>query len=231
MSTSQHSENLPGATRRVDPCYGAVTSSSVDAQTTSVSGENSEWSLWLWPLHGLQWYLAVLGSMPLRTKVITSTILSALSDIIAQSVEFSLGEGGAYDWRRVTALALVGCLLTGPGFHMFYEYLEVCLPLVGGIVGGRNLVLQVLVDQLAAMPVWLVGFFAVVQAVEIGKIDIEEIWLVMRRDFFPSLKLTWAVFPVCQLLSFGLLPCSMRVLVLNFVDIGYTAGLSYIKHK
>lgn len=72
--------------------------------------------------------------------------------------------------------------------------------------------LQVLVDQLGAQPVWLVGFFAVVQTVEIGTLDFVEIWVVMRRDYFPSLKLTWTVFPVCQLLSFGLLPCSMRVL-------------------
>lgn len=88
---------LAGATRRVDPSYGAVTPCSVDTKTASVSGENSGWSFWYGPLHILQWYLAVLESMPLRTKAITSTILSALSDIIAQSVEFSLGEGGAYD--------------------------------------------------------------------------------------------------------------------------------------
>jgi hypothetical protein len=44
------------------------------------------------------------------------------------------------------------------------------------------------------------------------------------------MKLTWAVFPVFQLFSFVLLPTKLRVLVLNVVDLGYVAALSFLKH-
>lgn len=198
--------------------------------TVPVSGASGWANLRCWPLRALRWYLAALENSPLWTTVITSTVLSAISDLIAQSIELA-GTGASYAWRRVFALALVGLLLTGPVFHYVYEYLEAVLPIVSGLRGFRNLVLQVAADQLIAQPVWLVGFFVVVESVEIGRVDFGEVGAALERGYFESLMLTWTVFPVCQMLSFGLLPSSMRVLVLNVVDIGYTAGLSYIKHR
>lgn len=193
------------------------------------------WRVWLWPVFAGRRYLAALDRTPLATKMVTAALLGALSDLIAQAIEargVGAGERAGTDWRRVWALAAVGGLLTAPLFHALYEWLERALPL-GGLSAGRrarNVALQLVVDQVVAAPAWLLAFFPMFDVAESGQWDGERIARGLRRDFLPSLRLTWTIFPVCQLLSFSLLPSNMRVLVLNVVDLGYTAGLSLLKH-
>jgi hypothetical protein len=193
------------------------------------------WRLWLWPVVLLRRYLRLLDASPLRTKVWTSAALGAVSDLLAQAIESARGadpDGPGVNWRRVFALAVVGAVLTAPAFHYLYDVLERVLPVgVGGAGGKVRAVLgQLAVDQLVAAPLWLVGFFGLFGAVEAGRFDGAEFAAKLRRDYVTTLKLTWAVFPVFQLFSFALLPSNMRVLVLNFVDLGYTALLSMISH-
>lgn len=193
------------------------------------------WRVWLWPVFFGRRYMAALDGAPLATKMVTAAVLGALSDLIAQAIEGRGGNAGervGTDWRRVSALAAVGALLTAPLFHALYEWLERALPL-GGLSAGqrtRNVALQLFVDQAVAAPAWLLAFFPMFEVAESGQWDGARIARGLRRDFLPSLRLTWTIFPFCQLLSFSLLPSNMRVLVLNVVDLGYTAGLSLLKH-
>jgi Mpv17 / PMP22 family len=122
-------------------------------------------------------------------------------------------------------------LLTAPMFHAMYEVLDMALPgSVKGWRAWRNTALQLAVDQFVADPIWLVAFYAMFSVFETGKFLPDQISAQIRRDFVPSLMLTWAVFPAFQLLSFVLLPTKLRVLVLNVVDLGYVAALSFLKH-
>jgi hypothetical protein len=164
--------------------------------------------------------------------MITSGVLGALSDVIAQAIERAHGRGqDDIRWRRVLALAAVGALLTAPMFHAVYEVLDKALPgSVKGWRAWRNTALQLAVDQLVAAPIWLVTFYAMFSVFETGQVLPDQISAQIRRDFVPSMKLTWAVFPVFQLFSFVLLPTKLRVLVLNVVDLGYVAALSFLKH-
>ncbi len=178
------------------------------------------------PRGPLALYMHLLARYPLPTKVVSSTLIMALSDVIAQKV----GGEEKLDWRRVLAMGMVGAILTAPLFHYLYEFLERWMPTKAGL---RNTMGQLAVDQLLAAPVWLVLFFPLVALVERG---VNEAALGQTRDgylrdFFPSLLLTWKIFVPSQAISFAFLPIATRVLALNVVDLVYTAALSYISHK
>lgn len=170
-------------------------------------------------------YFRLLEKRALQTKVVTSALLTLLSDLIAQTFE----QGGKliYDGRRLFALFLVGGVLTAPMFHVLYGVLESALPTGAGL---GNLFAQLAVDQLIAAPLWLVAFFGLVALFE-GRFETGRVVRQMERDFVPTMKLTWTIFPPVQLASFALLKPSLRVLALNVVDLGYTTALSYIKHR
>lgn len=189
---------------------------------------------WLWPMYLMKRYLALLDALPLRTKCVTAAFLGAVSDLIAQAVERAVGrdEERGTSWRRMWALAFVGAVLTAPVFHFLYEALESAIPVgVGGRIGVRNTAVQLFVDQVVVAPVWLVAFFALFGTAEAGRFEGDKVEAQLRRDFLKSLKMTWYVFPLVQVFSFSLLPSNMRVLVLNVVDLGYTAVLSLVKHE
>jgi protein Mpv17 len=192
-----------------------------------------------WLVWALREYVRVLERAPLRTKMLTAGALGAASDVIAQSIERAAGrsatdggEGGAaLNWRRVLSLAVVGAVLTAPMFHGLYDVLDKLLPCsVRGWRAWRNTVLQLAVDQLVAAPAWLIMFYGLFAALEHGALRVADVADQIRRDFLPSMKLTWTVFPVFQLISFAFLPTKLRVLVLNVVDLGYIAALSLLQH-
>ena len=171
-------------------------------------------------------YMKLLSRHPLPTKVVSSTIITAISDVIAQKVSGS----EVIEWRRVFALGLVGAILTAPLFHYLYEYLERVIPTKAGV---RNTIGQLAVDQLVAAPVWLALFFPLVAFVENGvtRAAFKQTRDGYTRDFAESLVLTWKIFIPSQAVSFAFLPIATRVLVLNVIDLVYTSVLSYISHK
>jgi hypothetical protein len=203
------------------------------------SASGSDWAsrrgIIPWLVSLAKGYVGLLDSSPLLTKTATSGALGGVSDLLAQWLESrrrkDSSEPWSIEWRRAGALAVVGALLTAPMFHALYEFLEHALPASAvGWKAWRNTAAQLAVDQLIAAPVWLLCFYAMFSTIEKGTFVVEDLKAQIRRDFLPSIKLTWTVFPVFQLISFAVLPKNMRVLVLNVIDLGYTAALSMISH-
>ncbi|KAI0565610.1 Mpv17/PMP22 [Gracilaria domingensis] len=95
-------------------------------------------------------YMKLLHSRPLLTKVVTSALISAISDLIAQAIDGN----SKVDVMRNVAFLLAGALLTAPIFHVAYDLFEHTIP--GTTV--QNVVLQVLGDQLVAAPLWGEGY-------------------------------------------------------------------------
>lgn len=192
----------------------------------SGDGGGGEGMDWRNPLAG---YMKLLDCYPLTTKIVTSGIIGALSDILAQRIS-----GTSYaeiSWRRVAALTIVGAILTAPLFHYLYERMEATIPTK---LGWKNTALQLAIDQLLGAPVWLAAFFPLVAACElapdantIAKISASQ----YANEFVPALLLTWKIFIPTQTFSFVCLPIRTRVLALNIVDLAYTAALSYLSHE
>lgn len=177
-------------------------------------------------------YMRLLEMYPLAIKMLTAAVIGALSDLIAQCVESSGSHWFSWlpmfvDWQRVSAFGIVAALLTAPMLHYLYEFMEQWIPVATH--SFRNTMLQVVVDQLVACPIWLLFFFPLVSVFE-GEFNFDNIVAQVRRDYYPSLKLCWIVFPVAQWCNFTLLPSNLRTFAVNVFELGYTAGLSYIKH-
>ena len=65
------------------------------------------------------WYLVLLKNYPIRTKAITSALLCATGDIIAQvSFEESI------DIVRVCRMSFLGGVLVGPTLHYWCVYIH-----------------------------------------------------------------------------------------------------------
>lgn len=155
------------------------------------------------------------------TKMITSGLLSVVSDIFAQRLG---SDKKKFSIRRAFSLLAVGALLTAPMFHYLYAAFEVIKP------RGLRVGVALVMDQLVAAPVWLVLFFTMVSAFE-GVREWKTIDNQIRRDFIPSIKLVWLVFPAVQVVNFSLVPVRLQVLVLNVCDLIFTAALSWIQHR
>lgn len=169
-----------------------------------------------------RFYLRMLEEHTLVTKVITSAVLSSLSDLIAQKLE----SNERIDVLRNVAFFLTGAVLTAPLFHVLYELFERVIP----ATNVTNLVLQVACDQLIAAPLWLLAFFPFISLIE-GCTDFSVIAKTIQQKYVDGLKVTWIVFPAVQFVNFTLVPKHLRVLVVNVCDLVYTALLSWIAHR
>lgn len=182
-------------------------------------------------------YLAALDARPLTVKAATAGVMAAAGDMLAQRLEQPPPPPGSpprprgaflatLSPRRVAALTVVAAAFTAPAFHFLYAALEAAFP-VGA--AARNVWIQLGVDQLVAAPVFLAVFFPAFGLLS-GR-GVAEVVAQTRRDYIPSLRVTYAVFPVFQWASFTFLPPPLRVLAVNVVDLGFNAVLSYMANR
>lgn len=153
--------------------------------------------------------------------MVTSGFLVGISDLIAQQVE-----DRGYIWvRRTVAFAVAEMIFSAPLLHLLYDSFETYIP----AVNLRNLVLQLVIDGVLAMPAWLFVFLVLVSILE-GQWTVVEIWEKLRTSYIPSFILTLILTPVVQSVNFTVVPPKYRVLVLNVVDFVYATVLSFTAH-
>ncbi|PXF48497.1 Protein Mpv17 [Gracilariopsis chorda] len=167
-------------------------------------------------------YVRMLDKYPLVTKMLTSGVLVAISDLIAQLVE-----ARGYIWvQRTIAFSVAEIVFSAPLLHVLYELYERYIP----AVNLRNLLSQLVLDGVVAMPVWLFVFLVLVSILE-GRWTLVEIWETLRTKYIPSLIVTLILTPVVQSVNFTVVPPKYRVLVVNIVDLVYTTILSLLAHR
>mmetsp|Transcript_341 Transcript_341/g.1146 ORF Transcript_341/g.1146 Transcript_341/m.1146 type:complete len:279 (+) Transcript_341:129-965(+) len=173
-------------------------------------------SLWLG-------YEKLLERWPLKVKMVSAAVFGALSDILAQLIE---SDGKRCDkFRRILALSLTCAFLTSPTFHFIFDLLERIAP----SVRKRNIVIQLLLDQLIAAPLYIPPFFLAFGLLEGNALS--AVTEQIRRDFWPTLKLTWYVWPFVQAVNITVVPLQYRTLTIAVVDMLFTAVMSIISHK
>lgn len=170
-------------------------------------------------LNPVSLYTHFLTRHPLKTKMVTSSLLAGLSDIITQVLESTRSP------RRVLSMAIAGGILTAPMFHYLYTYLEHIIP----STSIKGVAAHLLTDQLLAAPIWLILFLPLIPLLE-GH-SLRTAMTKTRRDFRPGLAATWSIFPLIQAVNFSVVPVKARVLVLNVTDLLYTSVLSWIMHR
>lgn len=164
-------------------------------------------------------YNRALTDAPLRAKSATAAVLNVIADLLAQVIT---NDGGNLDMRRLARFALFGGLFAGPAGHYWFGLLDSAVR-AGGM---RGAVMKMTADQLMFSPFLLAGFFGMMALME-GKSRKAAKQEVVGK--LPStLTTAWKIWPIINLVNFGLVPAPMRVLFVNGLSVFWISFLSVI---
>jgi len=187
-------------------------------------------------------YVVLLEEKPIRTKMATAAVLSALGDFIAQTLDATVT---SFSPRRMLVLVAVNIVYFAPGLHYWYKFFDfVVVKQLKLKVGTMKAVLAYLsLDMLVNAPVTLVGFFGVFTVINaISEVAIgvpfpslgalaATVGAKMESSYASTLIANWQVWTVPQLFNFALVPPPLRVPFANVVAVLWSAILSTIVHK
>lgn len=168
---------------------------------------------------GMRWYTAETKSRPITTKAFTSLTLFALGDVLAQL----LSPRPSLDVARVFRLAVYALLISGPWSHFWYNLLEVVETKLK-LSTYQAVAVKVVLDQLVCTPPMTMVFF-LYMAIVTGS-DLSEAIIDVRTHLLPTLRVNWVVWPLVQLITFGVIPLEFRVLFMSTAGIFWACFLS-----
>lgn len=93
----------------------------------------------------MQLYLRQLQSNPLRTKMLTSGVLSGLQEILASWIAHDVSKHGHYFSARVPKMLLYGMFISAPLGHFLVGILQ---KIFAGRTSLKAKILQILVSNL-----------------------------------------------------------------------------------
>ena len=96
-----------------------------------------------------QAYLRQLQTNPLRTKMLTSGVLSGLQELLASWIAHDVGKHGHYFSSRIPKMSLYGMFISAPLGHVLIGILQ---KIFAGRTSLKAKILQILVSNLI---VWM----------------------------------------------------------------------------
>ncbi len=174
-------------------------------------------------------YSTALERHPLLAKATTAALVGSLGDYMAQRC--TRPKGSVLDVERLLAVGLDGLLVSGPGLHLGYGWLERRWPCSGG---GRlrHVGLQLLIDECIFDPCFIAAFFFSTGLAE-RQHPIRETLPTLKRQYWPTVRGAFATsvaFTPIQFVSFRYLPVRTRVLIVNLCDVLWYAAVSLGRH-
>jgi len=189
-------------------------------------------------------YMAALEEYPILTKALTTAVIQIFGDWAAQRYERKQNQGitttihsdKGYDLRRGLSIFADGLFLSGPYMHYCYGWMEDIWP-TEGVEGGfiaRPLatLCHVFVNDYIFDSISIALSLAFTGVVE--GYSIRDVAGIFRQDYAATVKASWltsiGLIPV-EILCFGYLSLSFRVLCMNFVDLLWGAIVSFYSHR
>lgn len=159
--------------------------------------------------NGLQQYLKQLQQHPLRTKVITAGVLSAISDIVAQK----LTGIQKLQLKRLLLKVLFGAAYLGPFGHFFHILLD---NIFKGKRDSKTVAKKVVLEQLTSSPwnnmVFMLYFGLVIEG---------RPWIHVKSKIkkeYPTVQFTsWSFWPVVGWINHQYVPLQFRVILHSVV--------------
>lgn len=158
---------------------------------------------------GILWkkYLSKLQSDPLLTKSLTSGILSALGDLLAQLIEkrFSIR---SCDPKKVLEFGQFGLIVSGPIFHFWYKFIEKFFSRYKSS-GIEVVLLKILAEQIILRPIFFSLLFLYTS---ISQGTTSQIGKKIQKDLIPTWLTSMKVSVPTAFISYKFVPPEMRVL-------------------
>lgn len=191
-----------------------------------------------------EWYLTVLDEFPVTTKSLTTGWMQFTGDYVAQIVEYRLRSQNPvvcgwlrtpeYDRRRGMSLCIDGAILSGPLLHYAFELMETIFPTNSDEEGQASIfapLIHVFLNDYLVDTLYLAISFIFVAIVEGHGKDLVRL---VNADLLATVKASWStsvVLTPVEFICFRYFPVRFRVLFMNFVDIFWTAIVSFYAHR
>ncbi|XP_031107935.1 protein SYM1-like [Ipomoea triloba] len=203
------------------------------------------------------WYQNCMAERPLETQVISSGILWAIADVVAQSISISTAkkrllisvaeasfgntiillmfQGSnkelTMDRKRVGITCMYGIGFFGPLGHFWYKGLDQFIKLRFRLQPNslQFLATKVAVDILVFGPLNLLLFFTYM-GFSMGK-SASQVKETIKRDFLPALALEGSVWPLAQAVNFRYVPVQYQLLYVNVFSLLDSAFLSWLEQQ
>lgn len=172
----------------------------------------------------LAFYLRQLQSNPLRTKMLTSGVLSGSQEFLASWIAHDASKHGHYFNSRVPKMALYGAFVSAPLGHLLITILQ---KLFAGRTSVTAKVLQILVSNLIVSPIQNVVYLSSM-AVIAGARTFHQVRATVRAGFLPVMKVSWITSPLALAFAQKFLPEHTWVPFFNLI--GFIIGLYVNTH-
>ncbi|KAL1303947.1 hypothetical protein AAFC00_000397 [Neodothiora populina] len=171
----------------------------------------------------LRWYQTKLATRPLLTQSITTAVLFATGDAMAQT-GIEKRRLNNYDFARSGRMAFYGGAIFGPLATKWFGFLQSRVRIPSSPNG--EILARVGLDQLVFAPCNMFGFLSFMAVME-GSDPKKK----LDSTYKNALTKNWMVWPFVQLANFKFTPLQHRVLVVNIVSLGWNCYLSYLNSQ
>ncbi|KAE8395779.1 hypothetical protein BDV23DRAFT_144760 [Aspergillus alliaceus] len=166
----------------------------------------------------LAMYLRQLQKNPLRTKMLTSGVLSAAQEYLASWIAGDVSKHGHYFSARVPKMLLYGMFVSAPLGHFLVGILQ---KIFAGRTSLKAKILQILVSNLIVSPIQNVVYLSSM-AIIAGARTFHQVRATVRAGFMPVMKVSWIISPVALAIAQKFLPEHTWVPFFNVV--GFIIG-------
>ncbi|KAH9955326.1 hypothetical protein BGW80DRAFT_1395212 [Lactifluus volemus] len=165
----------------------------------------------------------LLLKRPLATQCVTSAVLFASSDIIAQQAIESKGK--EHDFSRTARLTFFGGCLFGPPASKWFAFLN----RLRFATPTKAVIYRTWLDQTIMAPVVVGWFFTSMSLMEgkgsSGVVD------SLKTTYAPTLMRAWMVFTPSQIINFMLVPPQFRFVFIGVVNLIWNTYLSFVNAR
>jgi len=173
----------------------------------------------------LRWYQAKLAKRPLLTQSLTTMVLFATGDVMAQQGVERRGLKN-HELARTGRMALYGGAIFGPGATTWYSFLQRHVIIRNSPSSTATIVTRVAMDQFIFTPTNMLVFLSSMAWMEGTSIKKK-----LESTYKTAIIKNWYVWPWVQLVNFKLVPLEHRVLVVNVVALGWNCYLSWLNSQ
>ena len=184
-------------------------------------------------------YSNLLIKYPVRTKAVTSGLISASADIICQ--KYFSENNKEFDYKRFGKFTFLGFAFIGPVLHYWYGFLEV-LPFPSVIASSNVLktVSRLVLDQCIFTPIFLANIMSSViamdQVTNSNPINnntslVALIKTKLSNDYLNTLQMNYFLWVPAMFMNFAFIPPMYQTLFSNCVGLVWNTYLSFSSFK
>ncbi|KAF4217418.1 hypothetical protein CNMCM8980_007564 [Aspergillus fumigatiaffinis] len=147
-------------------------------------------------------YLRQLQSNPLRTKMLTSGLLSGLQEVLASWIANDVSKHGHYFSARVPKMTLYGMFISAPLGHLLVGILQ---KVFAGRTSLKAKILQILASNLIVSPIQN-AVYLTSMAIIAGARTLHQVRATVKAGFMPVMKVSWITSPLALAFAQKFLP-------------------------